>query len=800
MEIRRGTIDFSLPLRGSGPRTSSQTVVFPRAVLSATSGLAGYMVEYSPGDDHHVGRVEIKLDTNISSNTVTVNGTLGLRDWSGNWDDNYDGFIDFVVLAELESATASPPRTDLQIVDMEYNQTVQYFRADTYLDPAHVQPDNSIWLVARKATGIRVYVDWDSGAGLPAINTLTGELGVETGSQTLTLTPINPSGGITPRRDSEISLAVADHTLNFRIPGFACVGAVTVTCRVWDSANPASKSGAFVRTLTFTPVKALSVYLVGVNYNAVNPNLPGPTQAAVSSSLIQLIETYPMGDIIQTGYNTLTFGETVTGNVASGCGNGLNDLLDRLNDLRGSSSDIYLGSLPAGVVSTPGNSIGGCAPQGGSVAAVFVDLPADVPHEIGHALGRRHAPCTGGRCNPPPADPDGSYPQYGSFPSDSIGLFGFDAATNTVFNPASTFDFMAYSFPQWISEYTYNGLRGSSFGAVGGPSPGGSPHLKTGVNFNVLFLGLEISRERQVTRVPSFHYDAPLLGRKSSCGDAFTAEFLDRDRKVLTCWPLHCTCTKAGCNCWPKRIRDDVWMPEGSRWFLVWEGEKKIYEEEIPAAPKVTIESASEQKEGVLLKWKSDAEQPVWYLVHWHDHRQVVYRGVAPRQTETSLLIPRRLFANQSSLEVRVLATTGISTGVAETVIKLKSPSSANPTVTLMGLDSPVRQPVVVSYVIHANVLDTAGRQLSGDDLIWFATSGQEIGRGPNLDLRQLGPGRHMVRVVTRSSETGTAARSWVIEEKAGVYQVVQEVRDPKIKPTGSEHRHPHPKPPDPCE
>jgi hypothetical protein len=798
VDIRRGTIDFSLPLRGSGPRQSSQTIVFPRAVLQATSGLAGYKVEYS-GDDHHVGRVEIKLDTNVTSNTVTVNGTLGLRDWSGNWDDNYDGFIDFVIFADLESATAPPPRTDLEIVDMEYNQATQFFRADTYLDPAHVQPDNSIWLVARKATGIRVYVDWDSGAGLPPITSLTGELIVDTGTQSLTLTPINPGGAIKPQRNSQINLAVADHTLNFDIPSFASVGLVTVTCRVWDSAQPNSKSGAFVRTLTFTPVNPLSVYLVGVNYNAVNPNLPAPTQAAMSSSLSQLIKTYPMGDIIQTGYTTLNFAETVTGNVANGCGDGFNDLLDRLNDLRGDSSDIYSGSLPAGVVSTPGNSIGGCAPQGGSVAAVFVDLPADVPHEIGHALGRHHAPCTGGRCNPPPADPDSNYPQYGSFPSDSIGLFGFDGATNTVFNPASNFDFMAYSFPQWISEYTYNGLRGSSFGAVGGPSPGGMPHLKTGVNFNVLFLGLEIDRERHVTRVPSFHYLAPLLGRKSACGEMFTAEFLDADRRVLACSPLHCTCTRAGCNCWPKRIRDDVWMPDGSRYFVVWEGDKKIYEEEIPTAPTVTIESATEEKDGVLLKWSSDKEEGVWYLVHWHDERKELYRGVAPRQTDTSLLIPRKFFANEGNVSVRVLATQGISTGVAETVIKMKHPPSSDPVITLLGIESPVRQPAEAPNVLHAAVLDAAGAELPSDGLIWYGSGGREIGRGPNIDLRQLGRGRHTVRAVVRSSQTGAVGRSWIIEGKTGAYQVVHEICDPKIKRTGVEHQHPHPKPPDPC-
>jgi len=79
MEIRNGTIDFSLPLRGSGPRTASQTLVFPRAVQRAIAGLSGYKIEFS-GDDHHLGRVEIRLETISSDNTVTVTARLGLCD------------------------------------------------------------------------------------------------------------------------------------------------------------------------------------------------------------------------------------------------------------------------------------------------------------------------------------------------------------------------------------------------------------------------------------------------------------------------------------------------------------------------------------------------------------------------------------------------------------------------------------------------------------------------------------------------------------------------------------------------
>jgi len=164
MEIRSGSVDFSMPLSGSGPRTATQTLVFPRPVTDATAGIVGYLAEFSGGNDHNIGQLQIRLETEILDNTVTVNATFGLRDWSGNWDDQYDGNISFVVLADLESATAPPPRADLMIEGAELNQAVQFFRSSIYLDPAHQMPDNSIWLAAEKDTGIRVYVDWDASA------------------------------------------------------------------------------------------------------------------------------------------------------------------------------------------------------------------------------------------------------------------------------------------------------------------------------------------------------------------------------------------------------------------------------------------------------------------------------------------------------------------------------------------------------------------------------------------------------------------------------------------------------------
>jgi hypothetical protein len=795
MQIRTGSIDFSAPLRGSGPRVASQTVVFPRSVVSALAGLGGYTIAYS-GDDHHVGRMEVRLDATVNANTVTVEARLGLRDWSGNWDDDYNGTIEFTLLADLESVTATPPRPDLTITDMEFNQAVQFFRAASYLDPAHVQPDNSIWLVARKNTGIRVYTDWDPDAGLPPISQLTGSLTVQTSSTTLTLNPINPGGAITPVRDAQINMAIANHTLNFMIPAAWCVGTVTVAAELWDASSPASKSARYTRTIIFTPVEPLNLYLVGINYQAVTPNIPAPTQLAISGTIVSLIQTYPVGDVIQTGYATLDFSESVTANLANGCGSGLNNLLDRLNDLRGSSGDIYLGSLPAGILNTPGNSVGGCAPQGGKTAATFVDYSVapigDVPHEVGHALDRHHAPCASG-CSVSPADPDSNYPQYGSFRSDSIGVFGFDPTSNTVFPPSGFSDFMAYFFPQWVSAYTYNGLRGSSFQPTGGgPSPGSSPHFREDVDFDVIFLRLTITRDRKVIRDASFNFAAKLLNRKR-CGQ-FTVEMQGQKREALGCSVLHCNCDE-GCTCWPKRIRDVVPFPNGSRWLVVWEGDTKIYEEKIPPEPKVKIDSAEPKKEGVLLTWRAEHDGRLWYLVHWYDDRAGVWRGVAPRQQSKSLLVPRKLFGESNELRVRVLATPGLGTGVAEHIVKLRDYTPQRRRVLLLGIDASKDKPFRMPNVLYAVVVDSAGRQLPDDGMIWYG-NGEVIGRGTKVDLRSLGLGRHYLRLVMRG-DLRANARTWIVERTREGFYLHQETCDPTPKRPKPVHKHPHPLPHD---
>src|SRR6202049_967595 len=101
MEIIRGTATFPQH-SGSGPQTESLVVTFSGTVVAAVAVLTGYDVKFSPVDgDHHLGRLDVAVDTKeVIGQKVQVFITFGLRDWSGNWDDRYEGVINFAVLAE----------------------------------------------------------------------------------------------------------------------------------------------------------------------------------------------------------------------------------------------------------------------------------------------------------------------------------------------------------------------------------------------------------------------------------------------------------------------------------------------------------------------------------------------------------------------------------------------------------------------------------------------------------------------------------------------------------------------------
>ena len=102
MQTQTNSVSFGA-LSGSGPQVTTTTVTFGSAVTQAVAFLSGFVAEFSGGDDHHLGQLDVQVQVpggGINGATVTVQVIYGLRDWSGDWDDRYDGQIFFAVVAE----------------------------------------------------------------------------------------------------------------------------------------------------------------------------------------------------------------------------------------------------------------------------------------------------------------------------------------------------------------------------------------------------------------------------------------------------------------------------------------------------------------------------------------------------------------------------------------------------------------------------------------------------------------------------------------------------------------------------
>jgi hypothetical protein len=778
-------------------------MVFPRQVLRAAAGITGYTAQFLP-DDHHLGQFRVQLSPTVIANTVTVSVTFGLRDWSGDWDDDYTGTVNFVVLADLEAPTAPPPRTDVQILDAEFNQVTQFFRSATFLDPSNVRPDNSVPLVERKPTGVRLYVDYDASVGLPAITSLSGELEVQSPAGTRVLSPI---GNITPRREFLIQRGQSSHTLNFLIPEELCVGVVTLRARVFSASDPSSRSGLFERTVRFVNTPSVRVYLVGVNYTGQGMNLAAPTQAQVTASLNLTERLYPTGELLVTGYQVLPFNVDMNANISGGCGNGFSTLLDRLQDLRGNSSDIYYGELPAGVNT---GSVGGCAR--GGVASSMNSAPGVAAHEVAHAFGLPHTPCSTDVCPVQPANADSNYPQYGSFARGSVGEFGYDPLANAVFDPATNFDFMSYAGPQWMSPYNYAKLMLAGGGPAdeGGASAAGfaSPvavlrPTSRGplgdirpVPMEYLNLRLTIQRDRRVERDHSFHFAAI---RGSCCGHAteYAAEILDRENRTLVCVPLTCSCNICQPHCYPVIVRDRIPIPPNAGLLRIWEGrERMIYEEKIPDPPQLQWRGRYQTPEGMGIEWEPKpgfTGQDLRYLVQFED-RPGVWRGIAARSVETKIVVPWDLFKRAPSLHVRVLASSGIATGTIDEWLKRERPDGTVPS------EVPSEQPPVVvspsGTLEPGKIVGTYLRAVSqgGASVRWYDETGAELSGSATLDVRELADGQHTVRAVAVGGGALQASHSLLIE-KSG--ERVTFIRDFKPKDPGEAHTHPHPTPED---
>lgn len=196
--------------------------------------------------------------------------------------------------------------------------------------------------------------------------------------------------------------------------------------------------------LTFQSVPPLALRIIPIRYTHKPSGrvYPAIREDAIGQDISDyLMRTYPIAQLNLSTRAAVDY----TGDIAADMGLGkVIEFLAALKKADGApDAQVYYGLLPE-VDFAPEAS--GRGYIGIRVSTGF-NSGGLVAHELGHNLGRSHAPCG-------VPDPDLQYPYAGA----SIGEYGFDLLARQIFDPALTKDFMSYCGPHWISDYTYTAL------------------------------------------------------------------------------------------------------------------------------------------------------------------------------------------------------------------------------------------------------------------------------------------------------------------------------------------------------
>lgn len=260
-----------------------------------------------------------------------------------------------------------------------------------------------------------------------------------------------PSAGV-PTSPSE---GVLGSSWNVLVPGTLIQPGLRVIADVdpsnsiaeFDKANNQFPTSGVTGPVDVRALPPFSVRLVPVlqQSNSLAGNV---TSGNLQSFLTDLKQVLPIGaydaDIHAVYTTTAPTLQSSNGN------NGWNIILSELLALRtaDASTRYYYG-----VVKTSYNSgVAGMGFVGGTARTAlgwdFLPSASDVmAHELGHTMGRQHAPCGG------VAGPDPDFPYAGG----SIGVWGLQL-NGLVTKSPSTPDLMSYCEPSWISDYNWTAM------------------------------------------------------------------------------------------------------------------------------------------------------------------------------------------------------------------------------------------------------------------------------------------------------------------------------------------------------
>jgi hypothetical protein len=389
----------------------------------------------------------------------------------------------------VPAAGAMGPPPVLTCDGVEVTQSIQ--------NMAHAVP-----LVAKKATTVRVYLSVAAAAPITVRGVLwmrsPAGSGAWTAVASLGTVAINPAenGNLRLKREQVAK------SLNFVLPiALIRAGSCELVLEQVTDLNPPQNLAVPAhssRTVTFVDTAPLRVHILGIRYKSAAPNPVGTFEPAlIDYTLIQswLGRAYPVSEVIFSrvtvdGPNAWPFDAAAMNAFVRGVRfQEVQHGTDHRTHYFGLVSDAggpnFMRGLASGVPTTPDPSTVASGPTGSNNWGWDFDGSYGdwyTGHELGHTFGRFHAEFCGATGGAPYPFANG---QLSNADEEFVGFDTGDAAhsaTPMQAMPGTVWhDVMTYCQFQWLSSFTYTGLRdriqAESLLSPGAPAPGPAPAL-----------------------------------------------------------------------------------------------------------------------------------------------------------------------------------------------------------------------------------------------------------------------------------------------------------------------------------
>jgi Peptidase M66 len=343
-----------------------------------------------------------------------------------------------------------PLAANINVTEIAIYQTV---KVPLFKDGAWVTTRNAA-VVQGKKSMVRAFV---APQGAFAPHALRGVLTLDNGGTRVGVAAERMISGASTEENT-------NSTFDFQVDGALLTGTTQLSVSLLETTcvAPAATPGARVPATGGQALgaDAISKFRVVVVPVTLGGSTPDTSEAQLERYRAELLAYYPVPDVEVTTRAAVSY----TGSFAAS-GTGWSQVLSLVGRTRQTDAP------PSGVyyygVVTPAATfrdycrsgcVAGLAPQTVVVSRMnqiglgigFADTGSanTMAHELGHAHGLPHAPCSRGGAI---QGADTRFPYAGA----KIGSWGWDSRTNKLMSPSMFVDVMSYCNPVWISDYNY---------------------------------------------------------------------------------------------------------------------------------------------------------------------------------------------------------------------------------------------------------------------------------------------------------------------------------------------------------